>query len=60
MRAADRGMSPHDVEAALTSFDRISTGTAKRVIDYYVTRYKTGDEATKPRFPAVAAIAAVA
>jgi uncharacterized protein (DUF2336 family) len=60
MRAADRGMSPHDVDAALTSFDRISTGTAKRVIDYYVTRYKTGDEATKPRFPAVAAIAAVA
>jgi hypothetical protein len=57
MRAADRGMSAHDIEAALTSFDRISTATAKRVINYYVDRYKS-DEEPKLGFPA--AIAAVA
>jgi uncharacterized protein (DUF2336 family) len=60
MRAADRGMSPHDIEAALAGFDRISAGTAKRVIDYYVTRYNSGGDGVKPGVPEAAAITAVA
>jgi hypothetical protein len=59
MRAADRGMSPHDIEAALAGFDRIGSSTAKRVIDYYVTRYNSGDGAD-PGLPSAAAITAVA
>jgi uncharacterized protein (DUF2336 family) len=60
MNVADRGMSSHDVEAALASFDRLSVPTAKRVLHYYLKRY--GDDAADAelRSAAAASIAAVA
>ena len=42
MSVADRGMSPHDVEAALANFDRLSVATARRVVAYYMKRYEDG------------------
>jgi hypothetical protein len=53
-------MSPHDIEAALAGFDRIGADTAKRVIDYYVTRYNSGGDSAKPGIASTAAITAVA
>jgi len=58
MRASGRGMSAHDIEAALASFDRIGTATANRLINYYVTRHNTEEGVAK--FRAQAASAAVA
>jgi uncharacterized protein (DUF2336 family) len=49
MRAAGRGMSPSDVEAALASYDRIGRATANRLINYYVTRYYAEDGAAQFR-----------
>jgi uncharacterized protein (DUF2336 family) len=60
MRAAGRGMSPSDVEAALASYDRIGAATANRLINYYVTRYYAEDGAAKFRAAAPASCAAVA
>ena len=57
MSAADRGMSVHDIEAALASFDRIGTATANRVINYYVSRYNTDEGAARFRDAATASIA---
>lgn len=42
MRAAGRGMSAHDIEAALTSFEKLSVTAAKRVIAYYTSHYADG------------------
>jgi uncharacterized protein (DUF2336 family) len=42
MSVADRGMSAHDIEAALTSFEKLSVPTARRVVGYYVKRYEDG------------------
>jgi uncharacterized protein (DUF2336 family) len=38
MQAAGRGMSDADLEQALASFDRLSTKTAKRVLEFYDRR----------------------
>ena len=38
MQAAGRGMSDADMEQALASFDRLSTKTAKRVLEFYDRR----------------------
>jgi uncharacterized protein (DUF2336 family) len=45
MRVAGRGMSAHDIEAALTSFDRLSAPTANRIINYYVKRQNSAGSA---------------
>jgi uncharacterized protein (DUF2336 family) len=42
MQVADRGMSAHDIEAALTKFERLSVASARRVINYYITRNDSG------------------
>jgi uncharacterized protein (DUF2336 family) len=59
MSVADRGMSAHDVEAALASYDRLSVATARRVVTYYVKRYEDGAMAEEFRH-AADTIAAVA
>jgi uncharacterized protein (DUF2336 family) len=38
MRAADRGMSPQDLQGALTRFDRLSVATARRVMVFHDQR----------------------
>jgi uncharacterized protein (DUF2336 family) len=52
LRAADRGMSAKDLDQALSSFNRLQTDTAKRVLSFFRTRVKTPAEALVP--PAVA------
>jgi hypothetical protein len=42
MSVADRGMSAHDVETALASYERLSVPTARRVVRYYAKRYEDG------------------
>jgi uncharacterized protein (DUF2336 family) len=58
MRDADRGMSALDVEAALTSFERLSTTAARRVIAYYTNHY--ADDAVRARAKFSESFAAVA
>jgi len=58
MRAADRGMSAHDIEAALASFERLSVTAAKRVITYYTNHYV--DNAARARAKLSESLAAVA
>jgi uncharacterized protein (DUF2336 family) len=60
MSVAERGMSAHDVEAALSSFDRLSVATAQRVVRYYIKRYEDGAVAGEFREAAADSIAAVA
>jgi uncharacterized protein (DUF2336 family) len=38
LKASDRGMSPHDLEAALASFSRLNVGTARKVLGFYNMR----------------------
>ena len=38
MEAANRKLSPHDLDRALASFEQLSAATASRVIKYYVRR----------------------
>jgi uncharacterized protein (DUF2336 family) len=40
LRAADRGMSAKDLDQALSSFNRLQTETAKRVLSFFRTRVK--------------------
>src|SRR5271169_4657194 len=40
LRAADRGMSAKDLEHALSSFNRLQTDTARRVLGFFRTRVK--------------------
>lgn len=60
MRVAGRGMSAHDIEAALASFDRLGAATANRIIDYYVRRHHRDGAAARlhaaaaPSAPALA------
>jgi uncharacterized protein (DUF2336 family) len=53
LRAADRGMSAKDLEQALSSFNRLQTDTAKRVLGFFRTRVKKPAEPTVPRAVAV-------
>jgi len=53
LRAADRGMSAKDLEQALSSFNRLQTDTARRVLSFFRTRVK------KPAGPAVPRAVAV-
>jgi len=53
LRAADRGMSAKDLEHALSSFNRLQTDTARRVLSFFRTRVK------KPAGPAVPRAVAV-
>jgi uncharacterized protein (DUF2336 family) len=52
LRAADRGMSAEDLERALSSFNRLQTDTARRVLGFFRTRVKKPAEPVAP--PAVA------
>jgi uncharacterized protein (DUF2336 family) len=52
LRAADRGMSAKDLEQALSSFNRLQTDTARRVLGFFRTRVKKPAEPMVP--PAVA------
>ena len=52
LRAADRGMSAKDLDQALSSFNRLQTDTAKRVLSFFRTRVKKPAEPMVP--PAVA------
>lgn len=47
MQAAGRGMSEADLDQALTSFDRLSEKTAKRVLEFY-DRRKAHSQFTTP------------
>jgi hypothetical protein len=38
MQAADRGIAAQDLDRALTSFQRLGTDTAKRVLEFYRQR----------------------
>ncbi|HEX2654978.1 MAG TPA: DUF2336 domain-containing protein [Xanthobacteraceae bacterium] len=38
LRAADRGVSAHDLEQALIGFERLNVETAQRVVKFYKTR----------------------
>ena len=38
LKASDRGMSPHDLDDALTSFSRLNVGTARKVLGFYNMR----------------------
>jgi uncharacterized protein (DUF2336 family) len=40
LRAADRGMSAKDLDQALSSFNRLHTDTARRVLGFFRTRVK--------------------
>ena len=60
MSVADRGMSAHDIEAALMSFERLSIATARRVVRYYMKRYEDSAGAAEFRTAAANSIAAVA
>ena len=53
LRAADRGMSAKDLDQALSSFNRLQTDTAKRVLSFFRTRVK------KPAEPMVTPAVAV-
>jgi len=52
LRAADRGLSAEDLERALSSFSRLQTDTARRVLGFFRTRVKKPAEPVAP--PAVA------
>jgi len=52
LRASDRGMSAKDLDQALSSFNRLQTDTAKRVLSFFRTRIKKPEAALVP--PAVA------
>ena len=60
MRVAGRGMSAHDIEAALASFDRLSVATANRIINYYVKRQNSDAGAARFRAAVATTMAAVA
>jgi uncharacterized protein (DUF2336 family) len=54
MHVADRGMSEHDLQAALATFERLSTVTAKRVIAFHDRRRKRAtDTSPSPEAPAL-------
>lgn len=60
MRVAGRGMAAHDIEAALSSFDRLSVATANRIINYYVKRQTSAASQAKFRAEVATTMAAVA
>jgi hypothetical protein len=60
MRVADRGMSGHDIERALKSFERLGVATARRVVRYYMKRHAGAADAANFRAEAATAVAAVA
>jgi uncharacterized protein (DUF2336 family) len=60
MSLADRGMSPHDVEAALAGYERLSVATARRVVSYYAKRYEDAAVAGEFQEAAADSISAVA
>ena len=45
MQAADRGIAAQDLDRALRSFQRLSTETAKRVLEFYRLRCQAGADA---------------
>ena len=53
LRAADRGMSAKDLEQALSSFNRLQTDTARRVLGFFRTRVKKPAGPEVPRAVAV-------
>jgi hypothetical protein len=57
MHAADRGLSRHDMEAALKAFEGLGRETAQRVVKFYERRDKGAREAEthEPAAPAPAA-----
>jgi uncharacterized protein (DUF2336 family) len=55
LRAADRGMSTQDLEQALTSFHRLQTDTARRVLGFFRTRVKGPAPSSVPRAAALTA-----
>ena len=52
LRAADRGMSAKDLDQALTSFNKLQTDTARRVLSFFRARVKK----PMPASPATAAV----
>jgi len=54
MHVADRGMSEHDLQVALATFERLSIATAKRVIAFHDRRRKRPtDTGPSPEAPAL-------
>jgi uncharacterized protein (DUF2336 family) len=48
LKSADRGMSPQDLDRALTSYARLQVGTARRVLNFYHARVKSGGAVAAP------------
>jgi uncharacterized protein (DUF2336 family) len=48
MRSADRGLSPMDLEKALSEFDRLQIVTARRAVEFYRMRLQAEDNANVP------------
>ena len=51
MRAADRRMSEKDLDRERENFERLDTGTAKRVLEFYDARRNVGTIASSPIVP---------
>jgi hypothetical protein len=45
MKASERGMSPHDLNAAMTNFSRLNVGTARKVLGFYSQRPESFERA---------------
>jgi uncharacterized protein (DUF2336 family) len=58
MRVAGRGMAAHDIESALSSFDRLTAPTANRIINYYVKRQNSPNASAKFRAAVASSMAA--
>lgn len=48
MRTADRGLSPMDLSAALTQFDRLQLSTARSALEFYRLRRQGEDKSNVP------------
>jgi uncharacterized protein (DUF2336 family) len=53
MRTADRGLSPMDLSAALTQYDRLQLATARSALEFYRLRRQADD---KPHVPTTLAL----
>jgi len=44
LQTSERGMSPHDLDQAMSNFSRLQPETARRVLSFYRTRRKQPTE----------------
>lgn len=51
MQAADRGIAAQDLDRVMKSFQRLGTGTAQRVLEFYQLRRQSDGESASARGP---------